>query len=174
MPIYDVGYSSSCNSDEIRVNHDVLISYMILYMISWTNLRYWRSCHCWFWTVWSCTGSDRAASEQAILLSRHGGIMTYLRLFIARFLARCALIGARRCSLATWKRRAALTSFKLADSDPGHLEALAGRVRHHRDNKLLRRVYDIIVKKQTMISESWFGLSYHGTGMYDIMTMISY
>ncbi len=53
----------------------------------------------------------------------------------ARFLARCALIGARRCSSA--KRRAAFTS--LADSDhPGHREARAraGRVRQH--DKLLR------------------------------------
>ncbi len=59
--------------------------------------------------------------------------MTYL--FIARFLARCALIGARLCSSA--KRRAAFTS--LADSDPGHpgLEARASRVRQH--NKLLRK-----------------------------------
>jgi hypothetical protein len=57
--------------------------------------------------------------------------MTYL--FIARFLARGALLGARRCSSA--KRRAAFTS--LADSDPGHREARAGRVRQH--DKLLRR-----------------------------------
>ncbi len=82
--------------------------------------------------------SERSAAaviglKKAILLSSHGGIMTYL--FIASFLARCALIGARaarRCSLA--KRRAAFTS--LADSDPGHLEALASLVRQH--NKLLR------------------------------------
>jgi hypothetical protein len=53
-------------------------------------------------------------------------------LFIARFLARCALIGARRCSSA--KHRAAFTS--LADSDdPGHLEARVSRVRQH--DKLL-------------------------------------
>ncbi len=52
--------------------------------------------------------------------------------FIARFLARGALIGARRCSSA--KRRAAFTS--LADSDPGHREARATRVGKH--NKLLR------------------------------------
>jgi hypothetical protein len=58
--------------------------------------------------------------------------MTYL--FIARFLTRGALIGARRCSSA--KRRAAFTS--LADLDPGHREARAGRVRQH--NKLLRSV----------------------------------
>ncbi len=45
-------------------------------------------------------------------------------LFFDRFLARCALIGARRCSLA--KRLAAFTS--LADSDRGHLEARASRV----------------------------------------------
>ncbi len=66
----------------------------------------------------------------------HGGIMTYL--FIARFLARCALIGAWRCSSA--KRRAAFTS--LADSDPGHLageaRATGSRVRHHDNLKLLR------------------------------------
>ncbi len=55
--------------------------------------------------------------------------MTYL--FIARFLARCALIGALRCSLA--KRRAAFTS--LAYFDPRQLEARASRVRQH--NKLL-------------------------------------
>jgi hypothetical protein len=65
-------------------------------------------------------------------LSRHGRIMTYL--FIPPFLARCALIGARRCSSANLKRRAAFTS--LADSDPGHREARAGRVRQH--DKLLR------------------------------------
>ncbi len=65
--------------------------------------------------------------------SRHGGIMTYL--FIARFLARCALIGARRCR-GSAKRRAAFTS--LADSEPGHREARAGRVREH--DKLLRVV----------------------------------
>jgi hypothetical protein len=54
------------------------------------------------------------------------GIRVY---FIARFLARSALIGARRCSSA--KRRAAFTS--LTDSDPGHREARAraGRVRQH-------------------------------------------
>jgi hypothetical protein len=57
-------------------------------------------------------------------------------LFIACFLAaRCALIGARRCSLS--KRRAAFTS--LADSDPGHLEALASRVCQHTGNKPLRQ-----------------------------------
>jgi hypothetical protein len=67
------------------------------------------------------------------ILSRHGGIMTYL--LIARFLARCALIGARRCSSANLKRRAAFTS--LADSDSGHLEARASRVRQH--DKLLRK-----------------------------------
>ena len=39
--------------------------------------------------------------------------------FIIRFLARSALIGARRCSSA--KRRAAFTS--MADSDPGHRKA---------------------------------------------------
>ncbi len=50
--------------------------------------------------------------------------------FIARFLARGgALTGARRCSSANLKRRAAFTS--LADSDPGHSEARAGRVRQH-------------------------------------------
>jgi hypothetical protein len=75
-------------------------------------------------------GSDRA--EQAILLIRHGGILMYL--FIIRFLARCALTGARRCSSANLKRRAAFTS--LVDSDPGHLEARASRLRQH--NKLLR------------------------------------
>jgi hypothetical protein len=53
--------------------------------------------------------------------------------FIACFLARAALIGARRCSSA--KRRAAFTS--LADSDPGYREARAGRVRGQHD-KLLR------------------------------------
>ncbi len=60
--------------------------------------------------------------------------MTYL--FIARFLARGALIGAaRRCTGSSAKRRrAAFTS--LADSDPGHREARAGRVRQH--DKLLR------------------------------------
>jgi hypothetical protein len=59
--------------------------------------------------------------------------MTYL--FIARFLARGgALIGARRCSSA--KRRAAFTS--LADSDPGHREARAGRARQPEHDKLLR------------------------------------
>jgi hypothetical protein len=47
--------------------------------------------------------------------------MTLTYLFIIRFLARCALIGARRCSSVNLKRRAAFTS--LADSDPGHLEA---------------------------------------------------
>jgi hypothetical protein len=52
--------------------------------------------------------------------------------FIASFLARGALIGARRCSSA--KRRVAFTS--LADSDPGHREARAGRVRQH--DELLR------------------------------------
>ncbi len=60
------------------------------------------------------------------------GIMT--NLFIARFLARCALIGARRCSSAKRRARAAFTS--LADSDPGHLEARVSRVRQH--DKLLR------------------------------------
>ncbi len=58
--------------------------------------------------------------------------MTYL--FIACFLARCALIGARRCSSAKRRLGAAFTS--LADSDPGHREARAGRVRQH--DKLLR------------------------------------
>ncbi len=75
---------------------------------------------------------DRA--EQAILLSRR--IADQYRIyFIARFLARCALTGARRCSSA--KRRAAFTS--LADSDPGHREARAGRarVRQHDSDKLL-------------------------------------
>jgi hypothetical protein len=86
-------------------------------------------------TVTVCSCSDRA--EQAIPLSRHGGIMTYQ--FIICFLARCALIGARRCSSESAKpaaseRRAAFTS--LADSDPGHLQARASRVRQH--NKLLR------------------------------------
>jgi hypothetical protein len=60
--------------------------------------------------------------------------MTYL--FIARFLARCALTGARRCSSANLKRRAASAFTSLADSDPGHREARAGRVRQH--DKLLR------------------------------------
>jgi hypothetical protein len=50
--------------------------------------------------------------------------------------ARCALIGARRCTGSSAKRRAAFTSF--ADWDPGHRdrEARAGRVRQH--DKLLR------------------------------------
>ncbi len=58
--------------------------------------------------------------------------------FIARFLARGALIGARRCSSA--KRRAAFTSESLADSDPGHREARAGRVRQH--DKLLLNTFN--------------------------------
>ncbi len=46
-------------------------------------------------------------------------------LFIARFLARCAaLIGARRCTGSSSKHQAR-GPFKLADSDPGHLEARA-------------------------------------------------
>ncbi len=71
--------------------------------------------------------------------------MTYL-FMIARFLARCALIGALRCSSA--KRLAArafqVTSFKLAYySDPGQLEleARASRVRQHNTGKLLRYVH---------------------------------
>ncbi len=61
--------------------------------------------------------------------------MTYL--FIARFkfLARGALIGAQRSSCSSAKRRAAFTT-SLADSDPGHREARASRVRQH--DKLLR------------------------------------
>ncbi len=46
------------------------------------------------------------------LVSLHGGVIS--KVFIPRFLARDALIGARRCSSA--KRRAAFTS--MADSDP--------------------------------------------------------
>jgi hypothetical protein len=61
-------------------------------------------------------------------------------LFIARFLARGALIGARRCSSA--KHRVAFTS--LADSDPGHREARAGRVRQH--DKLLVRLTRYVFK----------------------------
>jgi hypothetical protein len=68
-------------------------------------------------------------------------------LFIARFLARCALIGARRCSSA--KHRVASVQVDLdlsiaatvdSPADPGHLasEARANRVRQ--DNKLLRVV----------------------------------
>ncbi len=78
----------------------------------------------------------------------HFFLMTYL--FIARFLARsgCALVGARRrCS--SEKRRAAFTS--LADSDPGHLEARASRVRQH--NKLLRPT----VTDQTKRHGHWHG-----------------
>jgi hypothetical protein len=74
--------------------------------------------------------------------------MTYL--FIARFLARGALIGARRCSSA--KRRAAF-----ADSDPGHREARAGRVRQH--DKLLR----IFISAQVFFgNDLYLGLSYVG------------
>jgi hypothetical protein len=74
--------------------------------------------------------------------------MTYL--FIAHFvrLARCALIGARRCSSA--KRLAAFTS--LADSDPGHLEALASRVRQH--NKLLRNWAAWLASSGTVIESN--------------------
>jgi hypothetical protein len=65
-------------------------------------------------------------------------------LFIARFLARCALIGARRCSSA--KHRVASVQVDLdlsiaatvdSPADPGQLEARASRVRQH---KLLRVV----------------------------------
>ncbi len=104
----------------------------------------------------SMIGLTRRGKYQAmILLSRHGGIMTYL--FIARF-ARCALIGARRCSSAN--RRAAFTS--LADSDPWHLEARASRVRQH--NKLLRgytRVWAVLLSLRPRAEVGLHGLS-HG------------
>ncbi len=62
-------------------------------------------------------------------------MMTYLLVFIARFLARCALglIGARP-ALTLGKAPSCLYIF--GRLDPGHLEARASRVHQH--NKLLR------------------------------------
>jgi hypothetical protein len=59
-------------------------------------------------------------------------------LFTARFLARCALIGAAASQLVkAADRDSVTTSTSLADSDPGpHLEARVSRVRQQ--NKLLR------------------------------------
>ncbi len=77
---------------------------MSLLLLDWSSCANVNSEIKWRW-VPSLTkivqvDSERSAAaaavtwaEQAILLSSHGGIMPYL--FIARFLARCALKGAR-------------------------------------------------------------------------------